>query len=81
MFVRNNITVSIHTMKDSKQFVQENKQRLLDELIELLKKPSISADSAYSQDVINTAEAVKENLIKAGCDKVELCETPGYPIV
>ncbi|MDH6601926.1 acetylornithine deacetylase/succinyl-diaminopimelate desuccinylase-like protein [Myroides gitamensis] len=81
MFVRNNITVSIHTMKDSKQFVQENKQRLLDELIELLKKPSISADSAYSQDVINTAEAVKENLIKAGCDNVELCETPGYPIV
>lgn len=68
-------------MKDSKQYVQENKTRLLDELIALLKMPSISADSAYSQDVINTAEAVKESLEKAGCDIVELCETPGYPIV
>ncbi|WP_121965378.1 dipeptidase [Myroides sp. N17-2] len=68
-------------MKDSKQFVQENKQRLLDELIELLKMPSISADSAYSQDVINTAEAVKKSLEVAGCDIVELCETPGYPII
>ncbi|MCC9042485.1 dipeptidase [Myroides sp. M-43] len=68
-------------MKDSKQFVQGNKQRLLDELIELLKMPSISADSAYSQDVINTAEAVKKSLEVAGCDIVELCETPGYPII
>lgn len=66
---------------NSKQFVQENKDRLIDELIELLKMPSISADSAYSQDVINTAEAVKESLEKAGCDIVEMCETPGYPIV
>ena len=68
-------------MKNSRQFVEENKQRLLDELIDLLKIPSISADSAYSQDVINTAEAVKKNLEKAGCDVVEICETPGYPIV
>lgn len=68
-------------MMNSKQFVQENKDRLIDELIELLKMPSISADSAYSQDVINTAEAVKESLEKAGCDIVEMCETPGYPIV
>ena len=66
---------------NSKQFVQENKDRLIDELIELLKMPSISADSAYSQDVINTAEAVKVSLEKAGCETVEMCETPGYPIV
>lgn len=68
-------------MTDSKQFVQQNRQRLIDELIELLKMPSISADSAYSQDVFNTAEAVKSSLEKIGCDNVELCDTPGYPIV
>src|SRR5690606_18080583 len=28
-----------------------------------------------------TAEAVKVQLEKAGCDKVEICETPGNPIV
>ena len=33
------------------------------------------------QDVINTADAVKTSLEKAGCDFVEICETPGYPIV
>jgi acetylornithine deacetylase/succinyl-diaminopimelate desuccinylase-like protein len=53
----------------------------LDELIELLKIPSISADSAYKKDVLKTAEAVKKQLEKAGCDSVEICETPGYPIV
>ena len=68
-------------MNDIKKYVQENKQRFLDELIELLKIPSVSADSAYSQDVIDTAEAVKTRLEEAGCDKVEICETPGYPIV
>lgn len=76
-----NVNISILTMKNSKQFVDENKDRLIQELIELLKIPSVSADSAYSQDVINTAEAVKANLEKAGCDLVEMCETPGYPIV
>jgi acetylornithine deacetylase/succinyl-diaminopimelate desuccinylase-like protein len=68
-------------MDNIKQYVQENKERFLNELIELLKIPSVSADSAYAHDVVVTAEAVKESLEKAGCDFVELCETPGYPIV
>ena len=68
-------------MENIKQYVQENKERFIKELIELLKMPSVSADSAYAQDVINTAEAVKTSLEKAGCDVVEMCETPGYPIV
>lgn len=68
-------------MDNIKQYVQENKERFLNELIDLLKIPSVSADSAYSQDVIDTANAVKSSLQKAGCDFVELCETPGYPIV
>src|SRR5690554_1197040 len=69
------------TMKSAKPYIEENKQRFIDELIELLKIPSISADSAYKKDVILTAEAVMEQLEKAGCDTVEICETPGYPIV
>jgi acetylornithine deacetylase/succinyl-diaminopimelate desuccinylase-like protein len=68
-------------MNNIKEYIKTNKQRFIDELIELLKIPSVSADSAYSQDVINTAEAVKTSLEKAGCDLVEICETPGYPIV
>lgn len=68
-------------MENIKQYVQANKERFLSELIELLKIPSVSADSAYAHDVVLTAEAVKASLEKAGCDFVELCETPGYPIV
>ena len=64
-----------------KLILKKNKERFLDELIELLKIPSISADSAYKKDVLKTAEAVKKQLAKAGCDSVEICETPGYPIV
>jgi acetylornithine deacetylase/succinyl-diaminopimelate desuccinylase-like protein len=68
-------------MKNLKSYVSENKDRFINELVELLKIPSISADSAFSQDVLNTAEAVKISLEKAGCNVVEICETPGYPIV
>lgn len=68
-------------MKTSLQYVQENKERFISELIDLLKIPSVSADSAFSQDVIDTAHAVKASLEKAGCDVVEICDTPGYPIV
>ncbi|TDI79734.1 MAG: dipeptidase [Bacteroidetes bacterium] len=68
-------------MKSAKPYIEEHKQRFLDELIELLKIPSISADPAYKNDVIKTSEAIKTSLEKAGCDHVEICETPGYPIV
>jgi len=68
-------------MDNIKSYVENNKHRFIEELIELLKIPSVSADSAYSQDVIDTADAVKNRLEKAGCDFVEICDTPGYPIV
>jgi acetylornithine deacetylase/succinyl-diaminopimelate desuccinylase-like protein len=68
-------------MDNIKQYVQENKERFINELIELLKIPSVSADSAYAHDVLATADAVKESLKNAGCQHVEICETEGYPIV
>ncbi|CAZ96444.1 dipeptidase [Zobellia galactanivorans] len=68
-------------MQNVQDYIQKNKQRFLDELIQLLRIPSVSADSAFSQDVIDTSEAVKTALENAGCDTVEICETDGYPIV
>ena len=68
-------------MKTIQSYIQEHKERFLNELIELLKIPSISADSAYKNDVIITAEAVKASLENAGCDTVEICKTDGHPIV
>ena len=68
-------------MQNINSYINEHKQRFIDELIALLKLPSISADSAYRNDVLNTADAVKASLEAAGCDHVEICETAGYPIV
>src|SRR5690606_6344180 len=58
-----------------------NKQRFLDELFELLRFPSVSADPKYSGDVVKTAEFVAEKLRAAGADNVEVCKTAGHPIV
>ncbi|WP_350290238.1 dipeptidase [uncultured Croceitalea sp.] len=64
-----------------KNYISENKERFLNELIELLKIPSISADPAYSKDVITTAKFVEKSLQEAGCENTEICETKGYPVV
>ena len=68
-------------MQDIKKYIDQHKDRFLNELIELLKIPSISADSAYQKDVLKTADEIKISLEKAGCDNVEICQTKGYPIV
>jgi len=64
-----------------KQYVEQHKQRLLDELFDLLRFPSVSADPKYKQDILNTAALVAKKLRDAGADKVEVCETAGNPIV
>jgi len=68
-------------MQHIQSYLQEHKDRFINELIQLLKIPSISADSTYHKDVIATADAIKKRLAEAGCDHVEICETPGYPII
>ncbi len=68
-------------MSAVKTYINQNKDRFIEELISLLKIPSVSADKAYQKDVLKTADAVANYLEKAGCKKVEICETPGYPIV
>jgi acetylornithine deacetylase/succinyl-diaminopimelate desuccinylase-like protein len=64
-----------------KEYIESNQQRFLDELFELLRIPSVSADSRHKKDVRQAAEFLKEKLIASGVDRAELCETPGHPIV
>ena len=68
-------------MQHIKQYVDEHRQRLLDELFALLRFPSVSADPKYKTDVLNTADYVAQKLRDAGADNVEICQTAGYPIV
>lgn len=68
-------------MQQVQTYIKDNQQRFLDELMDLLRIPSVSADPAYKKDVIATAKFIAKELKKAGANKVELCKTAGYPIV
>jgi len=63
------------------EYIQNNKDKFLKELIELLKIPSVSADPTYKNDVLKTAEFLKDELINLGAEKVQLFPTNGHPIV
>jgi acetylornithine deacetylase/succinyl-diaminopimelate desuccinylase-like protein len=62
-------------------YIEQHKDRFLHELFDLLRIPSISADSAFTGDVRKCAEAVADHLSKAGADNVSIEETAGHPIV
>ncbi|MEX0812849.1 MAG: dipeptidase [Chitinophagales bacterium] len=64
-----------------KEYLESNKDRFLEELLELLKIPSVSADPEFRDDVFEAAEFVKSKLEEAGADLVEVSPTKGYPIV
>lgn len=64
-----------------KQYIDQNKDRFLNELLDLLRIPSISANSEHKGDMIRCAEAVKKSLLDAGADRAEIHETAGHPIV
>ena len=63
------------------EYIEKNKDRFLNELFDLLKQPSISANPKYQEDVRRTADMVQANLEKIGIDNAQLYETAGYPIV
>ncbi len=68
-------------MSEIKNLVDQNSEKYLNELFTLLRIPSVSADPKYKEEVLRMAEAIKDSLISAGADNVEICPTPGFPIV
>ncbi|GGH79868.1 acetylornithine deacetylase/succinyl-diaminopimelate desuccinylase-like protein [Filimonas zeae] len=68
-------------MQAWKDYQQQHKDRFLNELLELLRIPSVSARSEHKNDMISCAEAVKQRLLEAGADTVEIYSTPGHPVV
>lgn len=68
-------------MSPVNQYIENNKERFLNELFELLRIPSISADSAYKDNMVKCAEWLKQALIKAGVDRAEVFPTAGPSIV
>jgi acetylornithine deacetylase/succinyl-diaminopimelate desuccinylase-like protein len=68
-------------MNEVQKYIKDNKDRFLEELLELLKIPSVSADPKYKKDVQKTAEFVEKSLKSAGCNHVKIYPTKGHPIV
>lgn len=68
-------------MIKTQEYIQQNKNRFLEELLELLKIPSISADAKYNGEVAKMADAVADSLKKAGCTTVKVYPTQGHPVV
>jgi acetylornithine deacetylase/succinyl-diaminopimelate desuccinylase-like protein len=68
-------------MEKTQLFIAQHREQFLKELFELLRIPSVSADSKYAGDVVRTAEFIAENMKKAGANNVELIPTPGFPVV
>ena len=67
-------------MEDLKQYIEENKDRFLDELFELIRIPSISSIADHKPDMYRAAEQWKKILLAAGADKAEVFETEGNPV-
>ena len=64
-----------------KQNIDKYKDRYIEELLELLRIPSVSADPKYKEACFATAEAVSHKMKDAGLDNVEIMSTPGFPVV
>jgi acetylornithine deacetylase/succinyl-diaminopimelate desuccinylase-like protein len=68
-------------METWKDYQQKNKERFLNEMIELLRIPSVSAKTEHKKDMLNCAEAVKKSFLTSGADKAEVMQTNGHPVV
>ncbi len=68
-------------MSETTKYITANKAKFLNELVELLRIPSVSTDKSYKADVMRAANFIHDRLLEAGAEKVEVCATPGYPIV
>ena len=66
---------------DQNPLSKNHKDRLLNELFELLRIPSISADPAYNKDVAKCATAIQGHMSALGLENVEVYQTAGHPIV
>ncbi|MEO8819870.1 MAG: dipeptidase [Ginsengibacter sp.] len=68
-------------MQEWKEYQEKNKDRFLDEMMDLLRIPSISAKKEHKADMDKCAEAVKKSLLSSGADKAEVMPTDGFPVI
>ena len=67
-------------MNPIEKYIEENKDRFLDELFGLIRIPSISSVVAHKPEMYKAAEYWKKILLDAGADRAEIYETAGNPV-
>lgn len=68
-------------MTDLKNYIDQNKDRFLEELFSLIRIPSISSKAENKPDMVRCANRWKELILAAGADKAEVMPTDGNPVV
>lgn len=71
----------IMSNQTSNSYIEQNKNRFIEELLDLLRIPSVSTDKKFKNDVLKAADYIRQKLEEVGVDHAEIYETPGYPIV
>ncbi|MCO6460048.1 MAG: dipeptidase [Saprospiraceae bacterium] len=65
----------------NQSYIQENRDRFLDELMQWLRIPSISSDPGSKEQMVRAAEYLKQRFLEQGVDKADIYPTAGHPIV
>ncbi|MEY4658474.1 MAG: hypothetical protein RJB36_240 [Bacteroidota bacterium] len=68
-------------MKNTQIYIEQNRDKFLQELLDILRIPSISADPAYSKDVQVCAEKLANQMQSIGLENISISPTAGHPIV
>ncbi|MCK5822149.1 MAG: dipeptidase [Bacteroidales bacterium] len=65
---------------DINNYIEQNKDRFLEELFGLIRIPSISSLAKHKPDMLRAAEYWKKSMLEAGVDKAEVFQTDGNPV-
>jgi acetylornithine deacetylase/succinyl-diaminopimelate desuccinylase-like protein len=68
-------------MEEVKSFIDKHKDRILGELFDLIRIPSVSADKSNRDAMQRTADYLREILVRAGADYARVMPTKGWPVV
>jgi acetylornithine deacetylase/succinyl-diaminopimelate desuccinylase-like protein len=68
-------------MNSMQNYIEENKDRFLNELFEVIRIPSVSSKESHKEDMYEAAEWIKNRLISDGAAMAEVLDTEGHPVV
>lgn len=67
--------------QSQKNYLEKNQERFLEELMALLRIPSVSTKTEHKRDMDVCAQRIREFLLNSGCDHAQVISTEGHPVV